>query len=349
MTVSAQHTYLSSRIPRVGVVIPCYRVRKHIVGVVDGVLSLQEPVVAAVYIVDDCCPERTGDLVASNVRDTRVTIIRHELNSGVGGAVKTGYEKAIADRMDIIVKIDGDGQMDPALLPRFIRPLLKEQADYVKGNRFYDLTRVHRMPAVRLFGNAVLSFLSKLSTGYWAVFDPTNGYTAIRTEVAGLLPFHKISDRYFFETDMLFRLNLMRAVVVDIPMDAVYEDEVSNLKISHVLCEFLYKHARNFVKRIFYRYYLHDCNIGSIQLLVGTGMLAWGILFGLWHWAKTFSTASPTPIGTVMLAALPVLVGIQFLLAFVGYDIQGAPTRPLSDDLNVQQNSSEHPEARNHC
>ena len=106
------------------------------------------------------------------------------------------------------------------------------------------------MPAIRLFGNAVLSFMTKISSGYWDLFDPTNGYTAIHVDVAKRLPFDKISKRYFFETDILFRLNTLRAVVQDVPMDASYGDEVSNLKISKIVGEFIIKHCRNFTKRI---------------------------------------------------------------------------------------------------
>ncbi len=150
------------------------------------------------------------------------------------------------------MKIDGDGQMDPSLIPVFVFPIAAGEADYAKGNRFFDLETIRIMPKVRLFGNAVLSFMCKLSSGYWNLFDPTNGYTAIHADVARRLPFDKISRRYFFETDMLFRLNTLRAVVVDVPMEAKYGNEESNLKISRIVGEFFAKHVRNFLKRIFY-------------------------------------------------------------------------------------------------
>jgi len=151
----------------------------------------------------------------------------------------SGYQAAISDRVDVVVKIDGDGQMAPELLPKFVAPIAVHDADYTKGNRFYDLANINRMPAVRILGNAVLSFLSKLSTGYWDIFDPTNGYTAIHARVLKSLPLDRISPGYFFETDMLFRMNTVRAVVVDVPMDAVYEGGSSNLRISRILGEFM--------------------------------------------------------------------------------------------------------------
>ena len=201
---------------RIAVVIPSYRVKKHILEVISGIGNEVE----RIYVVDDLCPEQSGDFVEAHCDDPRVRIIRHEVNQGVGGAVMSGYRAAIEEGVDIIVKVDGDGQMDPSLIPYFVEPIISGNADYTKGNRFFDLESVRAMPRIRLFGNAVLSFMTKMSSGYWDLFDPTNGYTAIHADVAKHLPFEKISKRYFFETDILFRLNTVRAVVVDMPMEA---------------------------------------------------------------------------------------------------------------------------------
>lgn len=305
------------------VVIPSYRVSRQIL----AVLQLIGPEVHRIYVVDDACPEQTGALVEKECLDPRVVVVRHQSNQGVGGAVMTGYAKAIAGGADVIVKIDGDGQMDPRLIPYFVEPILSGEADYAKGNRFYDLEQILAMPRVRLFGNAILSLMSKLSSGYWNLFDPTNGYTAISADVARHLPFKKISRRYFFETDMLFRLNTLRAVVVDVPMDARYGDEVSSLSIHKIVGEFLFKHARNFLKRLFYNYYLRDLSLASIELPVGLLMLVFGVGFGGYHWAESAGSGVTTPAGTVMLAAMPILLGLQLILAFIGYDIASVPTR----------------------
>ena len=226
----------------VAVVIPSYRVTAHILQVIAGIGSE----VQHIYVVDDACPDGSGLLVESQCTDPRVKVLRHAVNQGVGGAVLTGYAAALDDNVDIIVKVDGDGQMKPELIPYFIAPIALGQADYSKGNRFYNLTHIRQMPPMRLIGNAALSFMAKLSTGYWTLFDPTNGYTAIHAKVARRLEFKQLSKRYFFETDMLFRLNTVRAVVVDVPMDAHYGDEKSNLRISRIFGEFLLKHMRNF-------------------------------------------------------------------------------------------------------
>lgn len=320
---------IPSKPSSIAVVIPSYKVRAHILDVIARI----GPEVERIYVVDDCCPDSSGDFVESHCRDPRVRVVRHAVNQGVGGAVMTGYAEAIADGADIIVKVDGDGQMDPGLLPQFVLPIIEGWADYTKGNRFYDLTHITRMPAMRLIGNAGLSIMTKISTGYWTIFDPTNGYTAINARAASHLPFDRISKRYFFETDMLFRLNTLRAVVADIPMDAVYGDEKSNLKITNVLFEFMGKHAKNFTKRIFYNYFLRDMTAATFELIVGLILFVFGLCFGIVHWINALATATPTPLGTIMLSALPVLIGLQFLLGFLNFDVANVPSRPISKFL----------------
>jgi dolichol-phosphate mannosyltransferase len=317
---------------KIAVVIPSYKVTQHILAVIQDIG--QE--VSRIYVVDDACPDRSGDFVEKMCANKRVTVIRNPVNQGVGGAVMRGYQEAIQDGMEVIVKIDGDGQMDPSLLLEFVTPILEGEADYTKGNRFFDLEGVRCMPGIRLFGNAVLSLMTKLSSGYWNLFDPTNGYTAVHADVARLLPFDKISQRYFFESDMLFRLNTLRAVVLDVPMQAQYADEVSNLKISRILFEFLFKHVRNFSKRIFYNYYLRDASLASLQLPIGLLLLVFGLSYGSYHWLLSSSAGVATAPGTVMLSALPLLMGLQLILAFIGSDIAAVPTRPLSKSLRLQ-------------
>ena len=316
--------------PAIAVIIPSYKVQAHILGVIDAI----GPEVRRIYVVDDCCPENSGTHVETHCEDERVVVIRHAKNQGVGGAVMTGYQAAIEDNMDILVKVDGDGQMDPKLIMEFAGPIAAGEADYTKGNRFFNLEKIRSMPAMRLFGNAVLSLMCKLSSGYWHLFDPTNGFTAIHANAACHLPLEKISRRYFFETDMLFRLNNMRAVVVDIPMDAKYGDEVSNLKISKVAGEFLVKHVKNFFKRIFYNYYLRDMSLASIELPLGLLLLGFGISYGGYHWLNSHSHGISTPAGTVMLAAMPALMGLQLILSFISYDIASVPRRPISPHLS---------------
>ncbi len=303
--------------PSIAVVIPCYAVSRQIVGVLQRV----GPEVQRIYVVDDACPEASGRLVKDSVADPRVQVLTHPRNLGVGAAVVTGYRQALADGADVIVKIDGDGQMDPKLLLRLVNPLAAGQADYAKGNRFYGLESMRPMPTLRKLGNLALSLFNKGSSGYWQVFDPTNGYTAIHADVLKALPLDKLEPRYFFESDLLFRLNLLGAVVCDIPMKASYGDESSGLRIGRAIPEFLFKHMRNMAKRLVYVYFLNDFSIASIELLLGIVCLLFGTLFGSWEWFRSFRAGVPASAGTVMLAALPVLLGVQLLLAFLAFDV----------------------------
>ncbi|PKM08796.1 MAG: glycosyl transferase family 2 [Gammaproteobacteria bacterium HGW-Gammaproteobacteria-4] len=309
----------------IAVVIPCFRVVRHVLEVIAAI----GPEVDAIYCIDDACPERSGDVIEQRTSDPRVRVIRHPSNQGVGGAVKSGYRRAIADGAQIIVKIDGDGQMDPALLPRFVAPILRGDADYTKGNRFWDISQIKAMPLARRLGNLGLSFMAKASAGYWNLFDPTNGYTAIHAAVAARLPLASISNRYFFETDILFRLNTLRATVLDVPMDASYGDEVSNLNAAKVFVEFVAKHLRNSVKRIAYNYFLRDLSIASLELVAAIALLGFGAVFGGWHWWHANQVGLATPVGTIMIATVSVVSGLQFLLAFLGYDIANVPRQPL--------------------
>jgi glycosyltransferase involved in cell wall biosynthesis len=311
--------------PVIAVVVPCYRVVAHVMGVIRAI----GPEVARIYCVDDACPEGSGDHISRECHDSRVLVLRHARNLGVGGATKTGYLKALEDGTTVVVKLDGDGQMNPALIPRFVSPILAGRADYTKGNRFFRLESLRAMPTARKFGNALLSFLTKLSSGYWGVFDPTNGYTAIHCKVLRELPLDRLNDRWFFESDMLFRLNTLAAVVEDVPMDAAYGPEISNLHSQRVMWEFLRRHFVNLGKRIFYNYFLRNFSMASLQLLAGLALLLFGVVFGGVKWWESATTGVLVTAGTVMLAALPTLVGFQMLLSFLAYDMATQPRVPL--------------------
>jgi dolichol-phosphate mannosyltransferase len=311
----------------VAVVIPCYKVRKHILSLLGSIGSE----VQSIYVIDDCCPQHSGQVVLDGNRDQRIKVLFNPENTGVGGAVMKGYVEALQDGMDIIIKIDGDGQMDPALIPKLIKPILLGQADYTKGNRFHRIESLVVMPAVRKVGNAILSFVNKFSSGYWKIMDPTNGYTAIHRAALLCLPLEKISQRYFFESDMLFRLGTVRAVVRDIPMDAKYEDEESSLDIKKVIIEFTPLYIKACLKRIFYTYFLRDFNVASIELILGLLMIFFGLVFGVFSWSESSSAGVQTPTGTVMISVLPLIMGFQLLLNSLHYDITNSPLEPLQE------------------
>lgn len=307
-------------IKKIVVVIPSYKVSTHIAKVIQDLPNF----IAHTIVVDDECPHGSGK-IAESFNNPKVTVIFHEKNQGVGGAVITGYKKALELDADIIVKIDGDGQMDPKYIENLIKPILDAKADYTKGNRFKDFKALKSMPKIRLFGNSALSFLVKAASGYWNVMDPTNGYTAISKKAVEGLNLDIISKRYFFESDMLINLNIENIVVKDISIPANYGDEKSSLRISKILYEFPPKILKGFMKRIFYKYFIYDFNMASIYTLLGIPMILFGLLFGIIHWLISVETMTEASTGTVMLSVLPLILGTQFLLQAISLDIANIP------------------------
>lgn len=309
---------------KLAVVIPCFKVRNQILGVLSGI----GPEVSKIYLVDDACPEKTVEFVQSQSNDKRLAFIFHEKNKGVGGAVKSGYSAALQDGMDVVVKLDGDGQMNPQLITTIARPVLEGEADYSKGNRFDSLENLFSMPKVRIFGNAVLSLWSKVSSGYWTITDPTNGYTAIHRKAIEAINLSKVRDSYFFESDMLFRLSIANCVVADVPMVAVYGDEKSNLRLTKVIFEFPWRHTINFLKRIFYRYYLREWSVGSFELPIGVLLVVFGAWFGISSYLIASAAGVATTAGQVTASAVALILGVQLLLSFLSYDVQSEPRIP---------------------
>lgn len=313
---------------KIAVIIPSYRVSQKVLGVIDRI----GPEVSGIFVVDDKCPEQSGEMVKKQCRDPRVKVILQEKNEGVGGATLRGFLAAAKD-FQVLVKLDGDGQMDPALIPRLVRPLLQGRADYCKGNRFHSPRALAGMPLVRVIGNAGIGFLAKITTGYWNISDPTNGFIALHSSLLPYLDTERIAKRYFFENDLLFRLGLVRAAVSDMPMQALYADEKSGLSVTHSLFSFPGKFLVRFLKRLGYRYFMRDFNIGSVLLAMGSPLFVFGLFFGLHHWLESNRTGVLASSGTVMLSALPTLLGFQMLTFAMIYDVLLTPRDPIHPSL----------------
>lgn len=311
--------------PAIAVVIPCYRVGRLVLDVIAKIGSE----VGWIFVVDDACPIDTGKTVLDGCQDPRVHVIVHEVNQGVGGATVTGYKAAMDTDALVIVKLDGDGQMDPTLIPKLARPILLGRADYVKGNRFHRISDVTKMPAARLIGNAALSFLTKLSSGYWQLFDPTNGFTAIHNDVLREMPLESIAKRYFFESDVLYNLNQLRAVVSEMPMRAVYGDEPSSLSPMRMIGPFFRGNLRNLCRRMVYTYFIRNFSLASLELLLSLPLIVFGISYGMWHWIDSSHDLIPAASGVVMAAALPLIIGTQLLLSWLNYDVSNQPTQAI--------------------
>ena len=306
------------------VVIPCYNVAGHIESVIAGVPSF----ISWIIIVDDCSTDNTKDIVDRIAgSNEKIIYIRHQENLGVGGAMITGYQKSIELNCDITVKLDGDDQMDPGYIEQLIKPLADNKADFTKGNRFRDLKALKVMPVSRRIGNLGLSFLIKAASGYWNIFDPTNGFTAIRNDMLRNIDFNKIHKRYFFESSMLIELYHANAVVHDIPMKARYGSEISGLSITRTLFEFPPKLFIAFIKRIILKYFLFEFNIASVYLLFGVPFFLFGFIYGLANYIKYASNHLPAPTGTVVIPTLLIILGFQLLLSAINYDINNYPKK----------------------
>jgi glycosyltransferase involved in cell wall biosynthesis len=313
---------------RIGVVIPAFRVAKHIEKVVRGVPSF----VGSIIVVVDASPDDTYERVAK-LDDSRVTLLRHDSNQGVGGAMQTGFAEAVRQKLDIAVKMDGDDQMDPGYLPQLVEPLIRGQADLTKGNRYAVLSALKAMPAVRILGNAGLTFLVKLASGYWSLFDPANGYIAVRTHVLERIDLGKLPKRYFFESGFLIQLGILRAVVLDVPIPARYGDEKSSLSIPRTLFGFPPKLLYGLMRRLFWRYFVYDFTALSLYLLLGFPALFGGVIYGFDVWLDVQRTHVDATAGQVMLSAMPIILGVQLVLQSIALDIAAVPRTPLSPPL----------------
>ena len=306
------------------VVIPIYNESRHI----SDVLRQIPEEVQQIVVVDDCSDDNSPEIVLAE-KDERIKLIRHEKNIGVGGAMVTGYKYSLKAGADIVVKIDGDGQMDPTEIPRVVSPIRNGEADYTKGFRFYNLENIRQMPIIRLIGNIILSFLAKITSGYWNIFDPTNGYTAIHRVALSRINLNGLNQGYFFETDMLARLYRIHAVVRDVQISNRYGSEVSKLNPLHISLKFPYLLTKAFVKRILWRYIVADFTPVSLFILLGFPMFLYGAGFGLYSWVVNATAGIATPLGTIMLAVVPLFFGFQFLLQSLVLDINSVPKDPL--------------------
>jgi glycosyltransferase involved in cell wall biosynthesis len=306
----------------VAAVVPAYKEE----AMIDRVIDTMPDYVDHIVIVDDCSPDATSDVVRRS-SDPRVDLIRHEVNQGVGGAIITGHERAMELGADVNVIMAGDAQMDPAYLPALLEQVTDGGYGFAKANRFFSPESFDGMPRYRVLGNIGLSFMTKLASGYWHLFDPQNGYTAIRTSVLQRLPLKNVAKRYSFENDLLIHLNILQVPAVDVPIPAVYGDEVSSIKLSKVVPELVNLLGRGFWRRIWYRYVLWSFSPIALLLVLGIVLFGFGLAVSVWLAFLSLNSVIATA-ATVMLAALPLMLGVQMLISALQLDIQASPDTP---------------------
>lgn len=288
--------------------------------------------VDGVIVVDDASTDDTL-AVAQAIDDSRLVVLHHDANEGVGGAMVTGLRAALEAGFDIVVKMDADEQMDVLELPDLLRPIELGLADYAKGNRFRRTGRPRLMPASRWFGNVMLSFMTKVASGYWHVFDPQCGFVAITRPTLSRLKLDGMARDYFFENDMLIRLNVIDARVVDVETSALYGNEVSQVRVGRVSWSFPFRLARGFFWRFIKRHIVNDFGAIAVLVLVGGLLGLFGGCFGIYRWVESAATGQPATAGTVMLAVTPLIVGIQMLLQALVLEVQGSPGAQETRDL----------------
>lgn len=300
----------------IAVAIPCYKVEQHLEQVFQGLPAF----VDIILLVDDCSPDGSGALIDRLAAvDGRIVALHHDENRGVGGAMKTAFVKAVEMGVDVVVKLDGDGQMDGTYIQSLIQAL--SDAEFAKGNRLFDRQMLRRMPAVRRVGNMGIGFMVKAASGYWNVSDPVNGFFAIRTSTLKTMDLERVADRYFFESSMLIEMHYAGARIKEVSMPAIYGNEKSNLSIGNTLFSFPPKLFAAWIRRLRLSYFVFDFNICSLYLLVGLPSFLFGLVFGLCEWIHYASINSPSPTGTIMLAVITFVLGFQMLLAAAQYDI----------------------------
>jgi glycosyltransferase involved in cell wall biosynthesis len=310
---------------RIVAVIPCYKVKAHILEVLSGMPTF----VNQIFVVDDACPEGTGAWVQGNCADPRVSVIFNDGNRGVGGAVITGIKAAIAAGAEIVVKVDGDGQMRLDSIAELIAPLISGLADCTKANRFYDLDALQTMPTQRRIGNFALSLAAKFASGNWHISDPTNGFVALHTAAVRRLSLKALAPRYFFEISLLIQLNIIGATTLDVPVPARYGSEKSNLSLLRCLAEFPARLLGGLFRRIYWRYFVFEINAVTLFLFLGLLLSTGGLAFGIARFAIGVRTHTVQTAGTVALSFLPIILGFQMLLQAIVLDIVDRPQMPL--------------------
>jgi glycosyltransferase involved in cell wall biosynthesis len=302
----------------IAVVIPCYKVENHIQKVVSEIPGY----ITSIILVNDASPDHTGEILDQLAKEnSKITVLHHERNQGVGGAMISGFLEALKQNQEVVIKIDGDGQMDVSHFERMLKAVFVEKYDFVKGNRFFDQKMLQKMPFIRRIGNIGMGFLIKMASGYWNIFDPTNGFFCIHASVLKKLDYHRIAKRFFFESSLLIELFYTGAKIKDVPMPAIYAEEKSNLSVWNTLFTFPPKLFKAFLRRIWLRYFIYDFNIGSLYIFFGIPLFLFGLIFGIIKWVHYAGLHTATPTGTIMIAVLSLVLGFQMILAAIQYDI----------------------------
>jgi glycosyltransferase involved in cell wall biosynthesis len=302
---------------RVAVVVPAYDEEALVGETIAGIPAF----VDRIYVVDDASGDGTGDAARAS-GDGRVVVVRHERNAGVGAAIVTGYRRAIADGIDVACVMAADNQMDPAELEHIALPVARGEVDYAKANRLVSGEAWRVMPRSRYLGGAVLSFLTKIASGYWHVADSQSGYTAASRAILEELDLERVYPRYGFPNDMLVHLNVWNARVRDIPARPVYGvGERSGIKLRSVVPRISWLLVKGFFWRMREKYVIRDFHPLVLFYLLGFVMTTCGLGLGIAEVVLRIM-GNAVSVGTVVLVALLLIFGSQFSLFAMWFDME---------------------------
>lgn len=311
----------------IAVVIPCYKVEHHIKKVIDEIPDY----VDYIFAVNDCSPDAT-QAVLDKIEESnaKLVVLQHTYNQGVGGGMVTGFKACLEKNIDIVIKIDGDGQMDMAFMPKLIEAVIDGKYDFAKGDRVRNRRMLEKMPAIRRFGNLGLTFLVRIASGYWKISDPANGYLCITLSTLKKLDLSRLSKRFFFESSLIAELYYTGAKIKDVPMPSIYGDEKSNLSIWKVLFSFPTKLMKVYIRRLVTQYFIDDFNINSVYLLTGLPMFLFGVIFGIVKWIYYANLGTGAPTGTIVISLITIIMGFQLILSFIQNDMSNG--NPFDND-----------------
>ena len=305
------------------IVVPVYNVGNKIVDFISSIPDYVDKII----VIDDKCPLKSGLILKKNIPENKkLNILFNENNLGVGGTVKRGYNEALKSNEDIIIKIDGDGQMDPDQIPILTKSIINGY-DYSKGNRFLNNTYIKNYPLERFYGNKFLSLFSKLSTGYWDIFDPINGFTAIKREKLNNINLDDIDNGYFFETDMLFNLYLLKSKIKDVPVKIKYfKNHRQNLSVFRESFNFFFKNLYRLLKRIKISYLSNNFGLPGLLFSIGSISLMFTLFYGGFNWLYySFIKETFAPNGVITFSAISLIVGLFSMFMFMIIDNNNNP------------------------
>ena len=302
---------------RVAVVVPAYDEETLVVETLRGIPEF----VDRVYVVDDASRDGTGER-AGDLGDARVEVIRHERNAGVGAAIVTGYRRALEEGVDVTCVMAADNQMDPAELHELVEPVARGEVEYAKANRLVSGEAWKIIPRTRYLGNAVLSLLTKIASGYWHVADSQAGYTAISRDALERLDLDQVYPRYGFPNDMLVHLNVQNARVRDVPSRPIYHvGEESGIRLRSVVPRISWLLFKAFWWRLGQKYVIRDFHPLVFFYVFGVLMTVAGFLLGVIEVVLRIA-GNQIPAATIVLVAVLLIAGIQLTLFAMWFDME---------------------------